>query len=99
IALDSKLGEGSTFEVSLPLPATGGREQTAVAAPDLAGQSIMLVAAQSIESSLVSRRLQRWGGHTCLVSDAEVAKALLPERSWHAVLIDRALGNDALEAL
>src|SRR5262249_37557108 len=36
---------------------------------------------------------------TCLISDADVAKALLPERSWHAVLIDRALGNEAVETL
>ncbi len=99
ISLDSKLGAGSTFEVSLPLPAAGNNEQAAFAVPDLAGQSIMLVAPQSIEASLVSRRLQRWGGHTCLVSDAEVAKALLPERSWHAVLIDRALDSRAVEAL
>src|SRR5579871_1514205 len=99
ISLESKLGAGSTFEVSLPLPAAGNNEQAAFAVPDLAGQSIMLVAPQSIEASLVSRRLQRWGGHTCLVSDAEVAKALLPERSWHAVLIDRALDSRAVEAL
>ena len=61
-------------------------------APDLAGQSILLVAPQSIEASLVARRLQRWGGQTCLATDAEVAHALLPERAWHAVLIDRAFG-------
>jgi PAS domain S-box-containing protein len=99
IALESKLGVGSTFEVALPLPAAGKSEHAAFAPPDLAGQSIMLVAPQSIEASLVSRRLQRWGGHTCLVSDADVAKALLPERSWHAVLIDRALDSEAIEAV
>ncbi len=63
-------------------------------APDLTGQSIMLVSPQSIEASLVARRLQRWGGQTCLVSDVAVAQALLPERSWHAILIDRALGAE-----
>ena len=73
------------------LPPSNG-EQKPFAAPDLTGQSIMLVAPQSIEASLVARRLQRWGGQTCLVSDAAVAQALLPERTWHAVLIDRALG-------
>jgi PAS domain S-box-containing protein len=99
IALESKLGVGSTFEVALPLPAAGKSEHAAFAPPDLAGQSIMLVAPQSIEASLVSRRLQRWGGHTCLVSDADVAKALLPERSWHAVLIDRSLDSEAIEAV
>ena len=29
----------------------------------------MLVAPQSIEASLIARRLERWGGQTCVVSD------------------------------
>jgi PAS domain S-box-containing protein len=92
IALESKPGEGSTFEVSIPLPASDGHdEQQTVVTPELTGQSIMLVSPQSIEASLVARRLQRWGGQTCLITDAAVAQALLPERSWHAVLIDGAL--------
>ena len=59
----------------------------------------MLVAPQSIEASLIARRLQRWGGQTCMVSDVEVAQALLPERSWHAVLIDHAIGAADIETL
>jgi PAS domain S-box-containing protein len=98
ITLESKLGIGSTFEVSIPLAASGGQQQ-AFAPPDLSGESIMLVAPQNIESSLIARRLQRWGGQTCMVSDLEVARALLPERTWHAVLIDRAMGAEATEAL
>jgi PAS domain S-box-containing protein len=98
ITLESQVGVGSTFEVSLPLAAADG-EQASFAAPDLAGQSIMLVAPQSIEASLTARRLQRWGGQTCMVSDAEVAGALLPERSWHTVLIDHALGLVEVERL
>ena len=98
ITLESKPGMGSTFEVSIPLAAYGD-QQPAFAAPDLSGESIMLVAPQSIESSLIARRLQRWGCQTCMVSDPEVARALLPERTWHAVLIDRAMGAEATEAL
>jgi PAS domain S-box-containing protein len=101
ITLESKPGAGSTFEVSVPLAAAAGDQpaQPAFAAPDLTGQSIMLVAPQSIEASLVARRLQRWGGQTCMVSDIGVAQALLPERSWHAVLLDRALGAGDIELL
>src|SRR5438477_7300805 len=101
IALESKPGEGSTFEVAIPLAAAAdsGDEQKTVAMPDLTGQSIMLVAPQSIEASLVARRLQRWGGQTCVVTDAAVAQALLPERAWHAVLIDGALDADDVEKL
>ena len=71
----------------------------AFAAPDLTGQSIMLVAPQTIEASLIARRLQRWGAQTCVISELPVAHALLPERTWHAVLIDRAIGVEAAEAL
>ena len=98
IALESKPGAGSTFEVSIPLAAADG-EQKSFTAPDLSGQSIMLVSPDGIETSLAARRLQRWGGQTCLVSDADVAQALLPERSWHTILIDHALGLADLERL
>jgi PAS domain S-box-containing protein len=100
ITLESKPGVGSTFEVSIPLAAAeGDSAQKSFAAPDLTGQSIMLVAPQTIEASLVARRLQRWGGQTCMISDIAVAQALLPERSWHAVLLDRAMGADDVALL
>src|SRR6195256_1863863 len=86
---------GFSASSSRPTKASPG----AMAAPDLTGQSIMLVAPQSIEASLIARRLQRWGGQTCMVSDIAVAQALLPERSWHAVLLDHALGVQEIEAL
>jgi PAS domain S-box-containing protein len=98
IALESTPGIGSTFEVSIPLAASESGPQPS-AAPDLAGRSVMLVAPQSIEASLIARRLERWGGQTCVVSDVDVAKALLPERTWHAVLLDHALGIANVEAL
>ena len=100
ITLESEPGLGSTFEVSIPLSAAGsGSEPRIFAAPDLTGQSIMLVAPQSIEASLIARRLQRWGGQTCMVSDVAVAQALLPERTWNAVLFDHALGTAEVESL
>ena len=98
ISLESQPDIGSTFEVSVPLIAADG-DQTSFPVPDLSGQSIMLVSPPSIEASMTTRRLQRWGGHACKVSDIDVAEALLPERSWHAVLIDHALGAANIERL
>ena len=100
ISLESRPGAGSTFEVAMPLPAAAEQEQRAnVVLPDLAGQSVMLVAVQGIEADLIVRRLQSWGAQTCLVSDAEVAAALLPERTWHAVLVDDAIGANVALAV
>src|SRR5579863_8448263 len=98
IALDSAPGQGSTFEVSIPLVASLNAAP-AFDTPDLSCRSVMLVAPQSIEASLIARRLERWGGQTCMVSDAEVARALLPERTWHAVLLDHALGTNDVASL
>ncbi|MEI9925924.1 MAG: response regulator [Bradyrhizobium sp.] len=98
ITLESQPGKGSTFEVSIPLTASDSKAAEQ-AAPDLAGLSILLVSPQSIEASLVARRLQRWGGQTCVVSDIDAAEALLPERSWHAVLLDRAFGAEEVARL
>jgi CheY-like chemotaxis protein len=96
ITLESKPGVGSTFEVSIPL---AGAESGAIvrkpfSAPDLSGYPIMLVAPQTIEASLIARRLERWGAQTCVVSDMAVAHSLLPERPWHAILVDYAMGAD-----
>ena len=98
MTLESQPGAGSTFEAAIPLMPSEGAQRK-FAAPDLSGQSVMLVSQQGIEASLVARRLQRWGAQTCEAAGLDVALALLPERAWHAVLIDHALGADAAEAL
>ena len=98
ITLESRPGVGSTFEISVPLAGAGSDSAKTFVAPDLAGQSVMLAAPETIETSLVARRLERWGGQTCMVSDLTVAQALLPERSWYAALVDLGFGAAEVEA-
>src|SRR5205823_3943280 len=60
---------------------------------------ILLVAPAAVEAALVARRLMAWGARTCTVPDEKVAAALAGERSWRAILVDRALGREASEGL
>ena len=98
IALESIPGEGTTFEVSIPLQASNTSSSTTWTAPDLAGKAVMVVTPQTIAASLVARRLGRWGAQICETSDLAVAEALLPERAWHAIVVDHTLGADAVRA-
>lgn len=100
IALDSQSGQGSTFTITLPLTAAEDDGAAATfAPPDLQGSSVMIVSPHGVEASLAARRLGRWGAETCLCDDIAAAMTRLPERDWHAVLIDHALGPSALETL
>ncbi len=97
IGLDSTPGAGSSFHftVTLPSAADGGQN---FSPPRLNGASVLIVAPSAIEAPLIARRLGRWGARTCMVPDEKIAAALLPERHWDALLVDRALGATGVEA-
>lgn len=98
IGLDSQPGQGSTFTVTLPLVAAEDSD-AGFAPPNLHGSSVMIVSPHGVEASLAARRLGRWGAETCLCDDIAAATTRLPERDWHAVLIDHVFGSDAIETL
>jgi len=57
----------------------------------LTGQSIMLVAPQSIEASLIARRLQRGAVRPAWFRISRW-RSPVAERLWHAVLLDQRPG-------
>ena len=99
ITLESTEGNGATFAFSIPLAPAAHSDGVASSflAPDLTDRSVLLVGPQSIEASLIARRLGRWGAQTCTVADAAIAHALLPERSWYAILVDCTSGDAQLQ--
>jgi CheY-like chemotaxis protein len=99
IGVESALGAGATFALALPLAAAEGQEEPDFVAPQLADMAVLIVAPRSVEASLLSLRLMRWGARTCVVPDEAVAAALLPERAWDAVIVDQALGLPAMTRL
>jgi signal transduction histidine kinase/CheY-like chemotaxis protein len=97
IAVESTQGAGSTFSFTVPLPAAA--ESAAFTPPDLAGKAMMILAPGASEGALLARRLGRWGAKTCAVTDETIATAMLPERSWDALLLDHAFGDATIRNL
>lgn len=97
LTVASAPGQGAIFGFTVTLPRADTDEEVAQA--DLTGQTILIVAPSIIEAPLMSQRLGRLGARTSLVPDEVVARAVLPERHWDALLIDRALGLDQTAAL
>jgi signal transduction histidine kinase/CheY-like chemotaxis protein len=92
IAVQSRIGEGACFAFTVRLPQAA--DDAAPAWPDLTGASVLIVAPSAIEAPLLARRLGGWGARTCVVPDAAVALALLPERHWDTLIVDHAIGAE-----
>jgi PAS domain S-box-containing protein len=95
MSLESEPGRGASFSFSVPLQAAPD-SATGFVAPDLGKAAVLIVAEAEIEAALLARRLGRWGARTCTVRDERIAGALLPERSWDAMLVDRAAAGNMM---
>ena len=97
IDVASTPGDGAAFTVTLPLAVASDPAETEFIAPDLKGQSILIVAAAQIEARLLARRLAQWGADAHIAADAKEAEALSATRRWHALLVDFPLAASMVE--
>jgi signal transduction histidine kinase/CheY-like chemotaxis protein len=98
IQLESSTDEGSnfTFVIELPEVADANAMQKA---PDLKGLEILVASPSPVIGPLLVRRLNAWHAKVVIAPEAAIAKAILPEREWAAVIIDRAFGLEATAEL
>ena len=90
IAVETMVGQGSTFCVRVPLPAIEPVE--ARAEPDLAGLRALVLASSAFEGPYLARRLREAGASVAEASTAADALAAL-ELAPDLLIADRALGD------
>ena len=98
IAVASAPGAGATFSFTIAL--ADAATATPPERPRLDGAAVLLAApAGSVAAALVSRQLAAWGAACRTAETGDAALALLAGRSWAAVMVDRALGAPATDAI
>jgi signal transduction histidine kinase/DNA-binding response OmpR family regulator len=98
IGLSSGAEQGSSFSFTVELPAVGEKHAPATG-PDFSFRDILIASPSPVVGPLLERRLAAWGAHVTLASEAKIVEALLPERRWDHLLIDRSFGIDATHSL
>src|SRR5215213_5856650 len=99
LSVESAPRRGSTFHFTIELPHAAAEDEPKFVTPDLARQSILIVAPGAVEAPLIAQRLECWGAQVCLVPDDATACAMIDEPRWDAVVVDRALGTEAAGTL
>ncbi len=94
LEVDSAPGQGSTFSFTIELPAAQAGTAAPFKAPDLSGQSALIVASTVIEAEVLARRLDAWGMATQIeVGNAAEAARHLAGGRFDTLIIDGAFAR------
>jgi CheY-like chemotaxis protein len=90
---------GTTFTVSIPI--RGAQQRGREKASALAGQSVLIVSANEMETDAISRIIEKAGGKTARATSASKAAAIVGARrkSFDTLLIDSALESKDCETI
>jgi PAS domain S-box-containing protein len=100
VEAESRVGRGSVFRVTLPLPAVAEAAQPgSVFAPRLDARRCLIVADSPFQAPYLARSLSRAGAATVIVDSLESGLDALSAAAFDAVLADRALGDAAVRQI
>jgi PAS domain S-box-containing protein len=99
INVESELGRGSAFRVTLPLPDTDRDMSAFEQRPDLTGRRILIVSRSPFEAPFLAMRLDEAGASVERVASIVSAEKRLASGHYAIVIADRALGETATQRL
>ncbi len=98
IGVESRLGRGSTFTISLPLP-DADHATLPPARPDLGHRRALIVSRSPFEAPFLMSRLEEAGGIAERVASVAAAERCLAARAYDLLIADCALGDAATKRL
>jgi PAS domain S-box-containing protein len=100
IAVESAAGAGATFGFAVALPPAEPSAGAAPTWPRLDDETVLIVAPPgSVAAALVARRLAGWGATAEILDEVDAACARLAAQPCDTLIVDRALGRAAVEAI
>lgn len=94
ITLESQVGEGACFTLSLPLLPAEGHAMPDMPEPVLVGQKVLVVAPGAFEARFIGAHLSEIGAEICRASDVSQALAALATFTPDLVMVDAVFGSD-----
>ena len=94
LGVDSSPGQGASFSFTIVLPPGENAEAAPFNAPDLRGQSALIVSQTQIEAEVLARRLDAWGAATRIeVCSAEDAAQHVGDERFDTLIVDGPLAR------